>query len=97
MSSEIATAALRMPFPFPTRSQARFLSWTVPLPTSSTPDLSKKIPASLLDPSLLEGVFIPSLVASPFVVNKAYAKLIFNFGSIVRTLWQYSRVVSINS
>ncbi len=25
-----------MPFPFPTRSQARFLSWTVPLPTSST-------------------------------------------------------------
>ena len=42
------------------------------------PDLSKKIPANLLDPSLLEGVYIPNLVASPFVVNKAYAELIYN-------------------
>jgi hypothetical protein len=31
-----------------------------------------------LDASLLEGVYIPNLVASPFVVNKAYAELIFN-------------------
>jgi hypothetical protein len=29
-------------------------------------------------PSLLEGVYIPNLVASPFVVNKAYAELIYN-------------------
>jgi hypothetical protein len=42
------------------------------------PDLSKKIPANLLDPSLLEGVYIPNLVASPFAVNKAYAELIYN-------------------
>src|SRR6266571_8977096 len=33
-------------------------------------DLSKKIPADLLDPSLLEDVYIPNLVASPFAVNK---------------------------
>ena len=44
----------------------------------SVPDLSKKIPANLLDPSLLEGVYIPNLVASPFAVNKAYAELIYN-------------------
>jgi fatty acid synthase subunit alpha len=31
-----------------------------------------------LDPSLLEGVYIPNLVASPFAVNKAYAELIYN-------------------
>ena len=31
-----------------------------------------------MDPSLLEGVYIPNLVASPFVVNKAYAELIYN-------------------
>ena len=42
------------------------------------PDLSKKIPANLLDPSLVEGIYIPNLVASPFVVNKAYAELIYN-------------------
>ena len=42
------------------------------------PDLSKKILANLLDPLLLEGVYIPNLVASPFIVNKAYAKLIYN-------------------
>ena len=41
-------------------------------------DLSKKIPANLLDPSLLEAVYIPNLVASPFTVNKAYAELIYN-------------------
>ena len=41
-------------------------------------DLSKKIPANLLDPSLLEGVYIPNLVASPFAVNKDYAELIYN-------------------
>ncbi|KAI0264369.1 fatty acid synthase [Gloeopeniophorella convolvens] len=40
--------------------------------------LSKKIPADLLDPSLLEGTYIPNLVASPFTVNKAYAELIYN-------------------
>ena len=45
--------------------------WTVP-------DLSKKIPANLLDPSLLEKVYIPNLVASPFTVNKGYAELIYN-------------------
>ena len=45
---------------------------------SFIPDLSKKIPANLLDPSLLEGVYIPNLVASPFAVNKAYAELIYN-------------------
>jgi hypothetical protein len=39
------------------------------------PDLSKKIPANLLDPSLFEkGVYIPNLVRSPSVVNKAYAE-----------------------
>ncbi len=31
-----STITSRMPFPFPTRSQARFLSWTMPLPISST-------------------------------------------------------------
>ncbi len=41
-------------------------------------DLSKKIPADLLDPSLLEGVYIPNLVATPFTVNKGYAELIYN-------------------
>lgn len=41
-------------------------------------DLSKKIPANLLDPSLLEAVYIPNLVASPFTVNKEYAELIYN-------------------
>ncbi|KAI9439787.1 fatty acid synthase [Lactarius indigo] len=40
--------------------------------------LSKKIPADLLDPSLLEDVYIPNLVASPFAVNKEYAELIYN-------------------
>ena len=33
ISSEMV---LRIPFPFPTRSQAKFISWTVPLLTSST-------------------------------------------------------------
>lgn len=42
------------------------------------PDLSKKIPADLLDPSLLERVYIPNLVASPFTVNKDYAELLYN-------------------
>src|SRR6267142_610722 len=42
------------------------------------PDLSKKIPADLLDPALLEGVYIPNLVASPFTVSKGYAELIYN-------------------
>ncbi|KAF8271214.1 fatty acid synthase [Lactarius quietus] len=40
--------------------------------------LSKKIPAKLLDPSLLEGVYIPNLIATPFAVNKEYAELIYN-------------------
>jgi malonyl CoA-acyl carrier protein transacylase len=31
-----------------------------------------------LDPSLLEAVYIPNLVASPFTVDKAYAELIYN-------------------
>ena len=31
-----------------------------------------------MDPSLLERVYIPNLVASPFAVNKAYAELIYN-------------------
>ena len=44
----------------------------------SVADLSKKIPADLLDPSLLEGVYIPNLVASPFTVNKEYAELIYH-------------------
>jgi fatty acid synthase subunit alpha, fungi type len=34
--------------------------------------------ANLLDPSLLNGVYIPNLVASPFTVHKAYAELIYN-------------------
>jgi len=78
MSSKIATAILKMPFSFPIRSQVRFLSWTVPLLTLSAPDLLKKTLTNLLDPSLLEGVYIPNLVISLFIVNKAYAKLIFN-------------------
>ncbi|KAH9954799.1 hypothetical protein BC827DRAFT_1379315 [Russula dissimulans] len=40
--------------------------------------LSKKIHADLLDPSLLNGVYIPDLVASPFTVHKAYAEPIYN-------------------
>jgi hypothetical protein len=39
MSSETPAVASRMLFPFPTRSRARFLFWTVPLPTSSTRSL----------------------------------------------------------
>jgi fatty acid synthase subunit beta len=31
-----------------------------------------------LDPSLLEGVYIPNLVASPFAVSKSYAELNYN-------------------
>ena len=42
------------------------------------PDLSKKIPADLLGPSLLEGVYFPNLVASPLMVNKDYAELLYN-------------------
>ena len=30
-----------------------------------------------MDPTLLEGVYTPNLVASPFVVNKAYPELIY--------------------
>lgn len=45
---------------------------------SGSSDLSKKIPAALLDPSLLERVYIPNLVAAPFTVNKTYAELIYN-------------------
>jgi fatty acid synthase subunit alpha, fungi type len=37
-----------------------------------------------LDPSLLERVYIPNLVASPFTVNKAYAELIYNRTSLPR-------------
>ena len=37
-----------------------------------------------MDPSLLEGVYIPSLVASPFTVNKAYAKRIYSRTSLLR-------------
>jgi hypothetical protein len=42
------------------------------------PDVLKKIPANLLDPLLLKGVYIPNLVTSPFAVNKAYAELVYN-------------------
>src|SRR6266403_704905 len=52
----------------------------------SIPDLSKKIPANLLDPSLLEKVYIPNLVASLFTVNKAYAELIYNCTSSLHLL-----------
>jgi len=34
--------------------------------------------------SLLEGVYIPNLVASPFVVNKTYAELVYNRSSSPR-------------
>ncbi|KAH9973567.1 hypothetical protein BGW80DRAFT_245726 [Lactifluus volemus] len=40
--------------------------------------LSENIPSTLLDPSLLQGVYILNLIASPFAVNKAYAELIYN-------------------
>ncbi|KAH9967813.1 hypothetical protein BC827DRAFT_1122541, partial [Russula dissimulans] len=40
--------------------------------------LSNKMHANLLDPSLLNGVYIPNLVASPFTVHKAYAEPIYN-------------------
>ncbi|KAH9960537.1 hypothetical protein BGW80DRAFT_1232215 [Lactifluus volemus] len=40
--------------------------------------LSKKIPSTLLDSLLLEGIYIPNLIASPFAINKAYAELIYN-------------------
>jgi fatty acid synthase subunit alpha, fungi type len=40
--------------------------------------LSKEISFTLLDLSLLEGVYIPNLIASPFAINKAYAELIYN-------------------
>jgi len=46
-------------------------------PKWTAPDLLKKIPADLLDPSLLERVYIPNLVVSPFTVNKGYAGHIF--------------------
>ena len=49
-------------------------------------DLSKKIPTNLLDPSLLEAVYIPNLVASPFTVNKADAVLIYNCRSLPHLL-----------
>jgi hypothetical protein len=42
------------------------------------PDLSKKISANILHLSLLEGVYIPNLVASPLIVNEVYAELIYN-------------------
>jgi fatty acid synthase subunit alpha, fungi type len=45
---------------------------------SDPSDLSENIPSTLLDPSLLEGVYILNLIASPFAVNKAYAELIYN-------------------
>jgi fatty acid synthase subunit alpha, fungi type len=45
---------------------------------SGPSDLAKKIPSTLLDPSLLEGVYISNLITSPFAVNKAYAELIYN-------------------
>ncbi|KAH9973580.1 hypothetical protein BGW80DRAFT_1252123 [Lactifluus volemus] len=38
----------------------------------------REIPSTLLDPSLLEGVYIPNSIASPFAVNKVYAELIYN-------------------
>ncbi|KAH9962111.1 hypothetical protein BC827DRAFT_225937 [Russula dissimulans] len=40
--------------------------------------LSKKIHANLLDPSLLDGDYVPNLVASRFTVHMAYAELIYN-------------------
>ncbi|KAH9971264.1 hypothetical protein BGW80DRAFT_1113806, partial [Lactifluus volemus] len=46
--------------------------------------LLKKVLSTLRDPSLLEGVYIPNLIASPFAVNKAYAELIYNRTSSLR-------------
>ncbi|KAH9962361.1 hypothetical protein BC827DRAFT_1130373, partial [Russula dissimulans] len=47
-------------------------------------DLSKKIHANLLDPSLLDGVYIPNLVASPFTVHETCAELIYNCALLLR-------------
>ncbi|KIJ66907.1 hypothetical protein HYDPIDRAFT_174219 [Hydnomerulius pinastri MD-312] len=40
--------------------------------------LSKKINASLLNPDMLVGKYIPNLVAKPFAVTKEYAQLIYD-------------------
>ncbi len=42
--------------------------WSIPDPS--------KIPTNLLDPSLLERVYIPNLVTSPSTISKAYTELI---------------------
>ena len=41
-------------------------------------DLSKKINAAQLNPDMLIGKYIPSLVAKPFEVFRDYAQLIYN-------------------
>jgi fatty acid synthase subunit alpha, fungi type len=58
--------------------ECSFALRSLSLNLSGPSDLSKKIPSTLLDPSLLEGVYIPNLIASPFAVNKAYAELIYD-------------------
>ncbi|TFY80295.1 hypothetical protein EWM64_g3715 [Hericium alpestre] len=40
--------------------------------------LSKKINAAHLNPDMLEGKYVPNLVAEPFAVNKEYAQLIYD-------------------
>ncbi|KAH7884386.1 hypothetical protein F5I97DRAFT_1968464 [Phlebopus sp. FC_14] len=40
--------------------------------------LSKKINASLLNPDMLVGKYIPNLIAKPFAVTKEYAQLIYD-------------------
>ncbi|KAI0033531.1 fatty acid synthase [Vararia minispora EC-137] len=59
---------------------------TIPLPGIDVPfhsrylwaDLSKKINAAQLDPDMLEGKYIPNLVAKPFAVTKEYTQLIYD-------------------
>jgi fatty acid synthase subunit alpha len=41
-------------------------------------DLSKKVNAAQLDPDMLEGKYIPNLVAKPFAVTKEYTQLIYD-------------------
>ncbi|KAH9963077.1 hypothetical protein BGW80DRAFT_1475673, partial [Lactifluus volemus] len=65
----IPLAGIDVPF------HSRYL-WSGVIPFRA--NLSKKIPSTLLDPSLLEGVYIPNLIASPFAINKAYAELTCN-------------------
>jgi fatty acid synthase subunit alpha, fungi type len=58
--------------------ECSFALCSLSLNLSGPSDLLKKISSTLLDPSLLEGIYIPNLIPSPFAVNKAYAELIYN-------------------